>query len=314
MSLQCDALISAGLSERILLETSESYEPTVESWFNGGGRQRPWCFFQPRTTQEVSDGIFALNKAGSGAGDWHIAVRAGGHGVPGSNNIDHGVTIDLSMMNSSTYDSSRNVASVSPGARWGDVYKQLHERDDVMVTGGRDGSVGVGGFLLGGGNSFFTGRNGFACDTVVNWEVVLANGTVINANADQHADLWKALKGGGSNFGLVTRIDLEAMPAADLAHGERIVTANASDDVIAAVVEFTDRSVEAPGDHMFAMYTHNPEVSEDYTILLTTVNTQGNLNTTSFDKFNQIPAVSENWEPMSLEDAAGGGGIPVGLR
>lgn len=203
---------------------------------------------------------------------------------------------------------------VSPGARWGNVYKHLHEHDNVMVTGGRDGSVGVGGFLLGGGNSFFTGRNGFACDTVINWEVVLANGTVVNANAHQNPDLWKALKGGGSNFGLVTRMDLETMPAKNLAHGERIVTANASDDVIGAIVDFTDRSMEAPADHMFAMYSHSPDVDEDYAILLTTANTQGDLNTSSFDKFNQIPAVSESWGAMPLEDAAAGGGIPDGLR
>ena len=86
--------------------------------------------------------VSALADRGSGAGDWHIAVRSGGHSLPGTNNIADGVTIDLGMMNSSRYDSDHNLANVEPGAAWKDVYYNLLQYGNVTVTGGRDGGVG----------------------------------------------------------------------------------------------------------------------------------------------------------------------------
>jgi FAD/FMN-containing dehydrogenase len=66
--------------------------------------------------------------------------------------------------------------------------------------------VGTGGFLTGGGNSYYAGLYGMACDNVANFELVLANGDVLHANAKSHSDLWTALKGGSGNFGIVTRL------------------------------------------------------------------------------------------------------------
>jgi FAD/FMN-containing dehydrogenase len=215
------------------------------------------------------------------------------------------------MMNSSVYNAERKTATVASGAQWGKVYKDLHESADVYVTGGRNGLVGVGGFLLGGGNSYYTGLNGFGCDTVTNFEVVLANGTVVNANAQDNSDLWKALKGGGPNFGLVTHVELETMPARDLAYGNRIVAGNQSDAVTSAVVAFTDRSVGQPQDHMFAFYMHNTAVSEDIAILLVTADVEGDLNTTAFNNFTKIPAMTESWALVPLEEAASPGDLIV---
>jgi hypothetical protein len=82
----------------------------------------------------------------------------------------------------------------------------------VLVAGGRAGTVGVAGFLTGGGNSFHSASHGFGCDQVANFEVVLADGTVVNANAKENADLWQALKGGSGNFGVVTRFDVHTIP------------------------------------------------------------------------------------------------------
>lgn len=105
---------------------------------------------QPQTAEEVSKALTALNSVNFGAGDWHIAVRSGGHATwAGASGIINGVTIDLGFFNQSSYDSSTNLASVGPGGRWKDVYADLLEYG-VVVPGGRDGGVGVGGFLLGG--------------------------------------------------------------------------------------------------------------------------------------------------------------------
>jgi FAD/FMN-containing dehydrogenase len=83
--------------------------------------------------------------------------------------------MDLGRMNETTYDAESKTASIQPGARWGQVYEALTPHG-VTVAGGRAAGVGVAGFLTGGGNSFFTGSRGFACDNVVDFEVVLASG------------------------------------------------------------------------------------------------------------------------------------------
>lgn len=99
---------------------------------------------------EISTALGALQNAGNGAGDWEIAVRGGGHSVwPGINNIANGVTIDLGNFNTSWYNATTGLASVAPGEQWVDVASDLM-KDNVLVAGGRDGGVGVGGFLLGG--------------------------------------------------------------------------------------------------------------------------------------------------------------------
>lgn len=94
-------------------------------------------------------------------------------------------------------------ASIGAGALWSDAYAAL-EKHGVTLPGGRTSTVGVVGFLLGGDNNFFSSNVGLGCDNVVNFEVVLGSGKVVIANKDTNPDLYKALKGGSSNFGIVT--------------------------------------------------------------------------------------------------------------
>ncbi|KAH7403898.1 hypothetical protein BKA64DRAFT_573975, partial [Cadophora sp. MPI-SDFR-AT-0126] len=218
----CDALIAANLSHAVLIPSNPLYRARVDAAWSVNTRKSPWCFVLPSTADGVARTLRALNAAGGGAGDWSIAVRSGGHGPDMTNNIIQGVTIDLSRINSTTYDAKTSIASLGTGARWQNVYDAL-EPESVLVTSGRDGSVGVGGFILGGGNSWYTARTGFACDSVVNFEVVLASGEIVNANSSSNSDLWRALKGGGSNFGIVTRFDVQAFPATNLTSALRII-------------------------------------------------------------------------------------------
>jgi len=105
-----------------------------------------------------------------------FAIRSGGHTTwAGSNNIENGVTIDLGLMNTTTYNEETMIASIQPGSRWGGVYSTLDPKG-VTVAGGRAATVGVSGFITGGGNSFYSAQKGFSCDTVTNFEVVLASG------------------------------------------------------------------------------------------------------------------------------------------
>ncbi|KAK7754301.1 hypothetical protein SLS62_003594 [Diatrype stigma] len=311
---QCDALQDAGLRDRILFPADPGYEAEIETWPAENGRQRPYCLVLPYTTEEVATALTALVEVDSGAGDWHIAVRSGGHSYAGSNNIDRGVTIDLSMMNSSSYDAETNLARIQPGGRWKKVYADLEE-EGVVVAGGRDGGVGVGGFLLGGGISFFSGRMGLGCDSVVNYEVVLANGTVVNANSTANADLWRALKGGSSNFGIVTRYDMEALPSRALHYDLRTFGSNYTDAVIDAAVGFSNQD-EALGDNsLVTLLNYEPAATADITMTTIYVNTAGAGNvTTAFDPLKKLPALSATTTSMGMAKAAAGSQIVDGTK
>jgi FAD/FMN-containing dehydrogenase len=87
-----------------------------------------------------------------------------------------------------SYDAQSTLASVQPGPKWAEVYFGLLERG-VCVTGGREGNVGIAGFLTGGGNSYYAGLHGLGCDNIANFEVVLTNENIINANTAAHSDL-----------------------------------------------------------------------------------------------------------------------------
>ncbi|KAK2816744.1 hypothetical protein FQN49_008026 [Arthroderma sp. PD_2] len=312
-SPKCDALRKAGLGDRLLFPTDAGYEPQIETWWAKNSRLRPYCLVLPHSTDEVSTAFTALVDVDEGAGDWHIAIRSGGHGWPGANNIINGVTIDLTMMNSSSYDAETNIASIQPGGHWENVFADL-QKYNVTVTGGRDGAVGVGGFLLGGGNSFFSGRMGFGCDSVVNFEVVLANGTVINANRTAHSDLWRALKGGGSNFGIVTRFDMEAIPSKDLYYDLRSLSSNYSDAIVNAVAAFTDQDRSLADNALVVFYTHDTSISPDIVATAISVNTQGEEEKTVFSPIQDLPALYNMTVRQNMAEAAMGSHIPAGTR
>ncbi|CEJ82375.1 hypothetical protein VHEMI02445 [[Torrubiella] hemipterigena] len=298
----CDALITGNLGHAVHLADSPQYPSLVNGSWAPSTRKSPFCFVQPSSTEEVSRTLSILNKAGGGAGDWHIALRSGGHGTHNCNNIDTGVTIDLTMLNTSTYDATTNIASIGTGARWGQVYGDLLQHG-VSVVGGREGVVGVGGLILGGGVSWYTPKRGFACDSVVNYEVVLADGSIIQANRSSHSDLWRALKGGGANFGIVTRFDIEAFPAVNVIKATRTVSMDHVDEVIDAIVEFTDRDASFADNYLLTAFNYNPAANAT-TITITEVNTANNASTEAFDTVNRIPTVRESVEPKSMTLAA----------
>jgi FAD/FMN-containing dehydrogenase len=163
----------------------------------------PSCIVQPRSTKDVAIAVKVLT-AMSTPKSCDFAVRSGGHGTSsGASNIHGGVTLDLHYMSTVEYDPKSKIATVEPGATWDDVYTTL-EPLGVMTAGGRSSSVGVGGLTTGGGISYFSPGHGFVCDNVVEFEVVLADGRVVNASRTSHTDLFTVLKGGTSNFGIVT--------------------------------------------------------------------------------------------------------------
>ncbi|KAL2678954.1 hypothetical protein Neosp_009708 [[Neocosmospora] mangrovei] len=296
----CDALADNDLGGLVLLATDSGYEDRLQTYWSVSARLKPWCIVQPRTTDKVSKVLKTLLDTGSGAGSWHIAVRGGGHSHwAGSSNVANGVTIDLGLLNRTEYDEATNIASVGGGALWNSAYEAAAEHS-VSLVGSRAGGVGVSGFLLGGGNSYYTGQRGFGCDNVVNYEVVLTDGKIVNANATSNEDLYRALKGGGSNFGIVTRFDLEAFPAKDLYGGSRTIITNYTDEILDAVVSFANHDESEAADSFTPTFIYNTAISPDIIIDASILNVDGRANSTGFNRIASIPAVSEDLRSRNL--------------
>lgn len=136
-----------------------------------------------------------------------FAVRSGGHMAnPGFSGVDgRGVVLDMGGISGIQLSPDKKTVSLGTGGRWDPVYEYL-EKHQLTTVGARAQSVGIGGLITGGGMSHFSNAWGMSCDNVRNYQVVLADSTVVNANAQQNADLFKALKGGMANLGMASNI------------------------------------------------------------------------------------------------------------
>lgn len=120
------ALQQAGLGEVVYVPGDDHFESRIASYWSRTSQLRPWAIVQPRDAHEVSVALSAL----VGTSGCQIAIRSGGHmAAPGASSIENGVTIDLGLLNTTTYNAATNVASLGPSARWGDVYADLEKRE-----------------------------------------------------------------------------------------------------------------------------------------------------------------------------------------
>ncbi|KAK5989784.1 FAD-dependent monooxygenase sdcF [Cladobotryum mycophilum] len=202
-------LIDSKIPGRISYPDSATYNSSVSSYYSGQERAlHPGCIFRPTNTAEVSQFI-KLVTANNGT---QFAVRGGGHTLwTGAANVDNGITVDMRAMKDVTLSNDKKIARLGPGGIFSDIYPKLVPQN-LTVMGGRVPGIGVGGFVTGGGITFLSRKNGFSCDNIYGYEVVLASGEVVYATQSSHPDLWLALKGGSNNFGIVTRFDVAAFP------------------------------------------------------------------------------------------------------
>ncbi|KAL6721082.1 hypothetical protein ACLMJK_000182 [Lecanora helva] len=209
----CCKALSIFLPKRVFNPDGSRYKSSIASYWSVQEQSvRPACVVIPQNTIDVAFAVGILNIASELLHDngCEFAVRSGGHTpFAGSANIQGGVTIDLSSLNQVKVSDDQKQVAIGPGNRWEDVYLKL-DALGLSTSGGRASSVGVGGLTLGGGFSFFSPRYGLVCDNVLNFEVVLSSGLIVNANPTTNVDLFRALKGGTNNFGVVTRFDMRA--------------------------------------------------------------------------------------------------------
>lgn len=213
-----------------------------------------------------------------------------------------GVTIDLSGLSSVEVlsDTDARIVSAGVGTTWGSVYDYLDDLH-LSVNGARSAGVGLGGLTLGGGISYFGPRYGWTCDTVANFEVVLANGTIVNANDEENPDLLWALRGGANNLGIVTRIDLQTFEQGDLWGGQVITDYSTADDQIAALAAFNEPADYDEYASLITTFAYAPELG-----LQVVVNnieySQPVANPPVFNTLTSMPALSSTQRIANITD------------
>lgn len=178
------------------------------------GQGSPDLAVRPRSAVEVGAAVrYARDRR------LPLTVRAGGHSMAGLSTATGGMLLDLRRMHRVEVDPETRLARVDGGACWGRVAEALQPHG-LGLTAGDTAGVGVGGLTLGGGIGWMVRRHGLAIDSLVGAEVVTADGTILEVAADQHADLFWALRGGGGTLGVVvTRFDFRAQEVGDVVFG-----------------------------------------------------------------------------------------------
>ena len=173
------------------------------------GVGEPDAVVRPHTADEVAIAVGLAAAAGL-----PIAVRSGGHGLLP---VDGGLVVDLAEFTSIDVGAN-GLVSVGGGARWGDIASALAEHG-LGISSGDTRDVGVGGLALGGGIGWMVREHGLTVDAVREVELVTAAGEVLTVSADEHPDVFWALRGGGGNFGVVIRFVFQASPADGIVGG-----------------------------------------------------------------------------------------------
>ncbi|HCT78929.1 MAG TPA: FAD-binding oxidoreductase [Micromonosporaceae bacterium] len=232
-----------------------------------------------------------------------FAVQATGHGTHVA--CDGGILVKTSAMTRVLVDPDRRIARVGPGTRWSDVLAAATPFGLAPLSGSSP-SVGVTGYTLGGGVGWLSRKFGFAADNVLRAQVVTADGRLLMASPDQHPDLFWALRGGGGNFGVVTSLEFQLHPVAQVYAGSasfavdsaaktvalyRDWAANAPDEMSTAIVlrQTPDGTRELV---IKAMYTGDADVARKLLAPLWTV---------------AGPALREDFRSMPYAEAAMGG-------
>lgn len=236
-------------------------------WAQQACEVAPACFVRPQDTSQLSRTIKILKDEFDKQNDSNIrdnrelvtfAVRSGGHSpAVGASSIPGGVMIDLSLFNEISPAADEKSVLIGVGNKWFHVSDRLRTMG-LAVAGGRNSAVGVGGLALGGGLSFFSPRCGFVCSNIIELQIVLADGTITTASATKNPDLWRALKGGANNFGIVTTIRARSFPSTDIWSGFLYMHSFQANKALASFHGFLNKVVTNEEEKTYDEYASGP--------------------------------------------------------
>src|SRR4051794_20998270 len=187
----------AGLRGTAVLPGDSDYDHARSIW-NGAHDRQPALIVQCAGVADVIRTVDLARTEGL-----RLAIRGGGHSVPGFSSVDGGIVLDLSRMRGIEIHPDDRTVTAQAGCTWKDLDTET-QQFGLAVTGGLVSSTGIAGFTTGGGIGWLMRKHGLACDNLVGADVVTADGRLVHASAQENADLFWGLRGGGGNFGVVT--------------------------------------------------------------------------------------------------------------
>ncbi|CAG8960321.1 hypothetical protein HYFRA_00012395 [Hymenoscyphus fraxineus] len=303
----------------IILPSNTQYTNLSRGHWSQTSWKQPSCIALPRSTSDVQILITSLV-----AENIPFAIRSGGHSPnPFDASIDAGVLIAMDNFNTVSYDDATKLASFGPGAKWNAVYSAL-DPYNLTVVGGRVLDVGVGGLTLGSGLSYLSDLYGLVCDNVVAFEVVLADGRLVEASSSKSPDLFWALKGGTNNFGMcesslytytidiipiVTKITTTTYPINQIWSSIRTFSLSQTPEVMQALHDYQT----TPNKDLYANLVLNVVASND-TIILTLVYLKPIPNPLVYAPFDKLTPATSTDVSITLHQLMGLFPIPAHPR
>lgn len=224
----------------VITARDEGYEQ-ARKVFNAMIDRRPYLVVRCADAGDVMASVdFAREN------EFDLAVRGGGHSVPGFGTCDDGVVVDLSRMRGVRVDPRTRTARAEGGATWGDFNHAAHPFG-LATTGGVVSTTGIAGLTLGGGIGHLARGIGLSCDNLVSADVVTADGRFLVASENENEDLFWAIRGGGGNFGVVTSFEYKLHPVKDIYGGVMFYELDEAADVLRFYRDFITDAPEELG-------------------------------------------------------------------
>jgi len=220
--------------------------------YNSLYQARPAVVVRPVDARDVVSALVVAQREG-----YEVAVKGGGHSIAGYGTTDGGLLIDMSDLREIQVDAAARSAVVGGGVRAGELAAAL-DSHGLAVPLGDSLHVGIAGLTLGGGIGWLSRKLGLTLDSLSGVEVVLADGRIVTASEDDHADLFWALRGGGGNFGVVTKLRFRPQPLGPVIGGALALPASPS-----VLRRFLDLAADAPDElGTIALVTRLPAIPQ----------------------------------------------------
>jgi FAD/FMN-containing dehydrogenase len=300
----------------VISADDEGYEE-ARHVYNAMIDRRPLVILRAANAGDVIAGVNAARDH-----DLDLAIRGGGHSVPGFGTCDGGIVIDLSGMRGVRVDPATSTARAEGGATWGDFNAATYPFG-LATTGGIISTTGVAGLTLGGVIGYLTRGSGLSLDNLVSLDVVTADGRFLVASERENEDLFWALRGGGGNFGVVTSLEFRLHPVKDIYGGPMFYELNEVGNILRFFREYIADAPEQMGAFpAFQIAPPLPFIPEDRhgdTFIAMVACWAGDLEKgeSALKPFHEVaPVVAEHVGPMPYPalNSAFDGLVPPGLQ
>ncbi|MEM9488604.1 MAG: FAD-dependent oxidoreductase, partial [Myxococcota bacterium] len=217
--------------------------------YNGMIDKHPALIARCHSAADIADALALARDRGL-----EVAVRGGGHNVAGRATTNGGLMIDLSAMKAIHVDPQARIARAQGGANWAE-FNRATQVYGLATTGGVISSTGIAGLTLGGGHGWIMGKYGLAVDNLLAVEITTADGRTLRASADEHADLFWGVRGGGGNFGVVSWFEYQLHELSEVTGGMLAYPADQAGDVLRFYRDLTASSPDELTIHAGLLYT-----------------------------------------------------------